>query len=130
MKVTKLAVRDKKVSNSATPSSIEHYYAELHELLVKLRFAEKDEESDPKKPYSPCLKWFPGMRRPVVLGDLSVLHEPPSRINVPTLQFRCSVLGSHNVEGDCFAPMFVTQRDFKWKDKCTARGTMLVDGAP
>ena len=58
MKVTKLVVRDKKVSNSATRSSIEHYYAELHEL-VKLRFAEKDEGRDPKKLCSPCLKWFP-----------------------------------------------------------------------
>ena len=117
MKVTKLAVRDNKRSNSAISSSIEHDYAELHEFLVKLRFAEKDEEHDPEKPYSPCLTWLPGMRRRVVLGDetsvhmkldgtrrftyASVLHEPPSRIDAPMPQFRCSVLGSRNVEGDC-----------------------------
>lgn len=44
-------------------------------------------------------------------------------------QFRCSILGARNVQGDCFAPMLVTQRDFKWKDECTARDTMLVNGA-
>jgi len=146
MRVTKLAVRDNKRSNSATPSSIAHYYSELHEFLLKLRFAEKNEEHDPEKPYSPCLKWLPGMTRRVVLGDetsvhmkldgtrrftyVSRLHEPPSRIDVPMPQFRCSVLGARNAEGDCFAPMFVTQRDFKWKDECTARGTVLVNGAP
>jgi len=77
------------------------------------------------------------MERRVVLGDetsvdmkmdasrcftyVSRMHEPRSRIDAPTPQFRCSVMGSRNVMGDCFAPMFVTQRDFKWKDEITAR---------
>ena len=146
MKVTRLQFRDTKRSNSATPASIEHYYAELHQFLEELGFAEKNEEHDPELAYSPVLKWLPGMRRRVVLGDetsvdmkmdgtrcftyVSRLHETRSKIDATAPQFRCSVLGSRNVEGDCFAPMFVTQREYKWKDEITARGTVLVDGAP
>lgn len=146
MKVTRLQFRDTKRSNSATPASIEHYYAELYQFLEELGFAEKHEEHEPELAYSPVLKWLPGMRRRVVLGDetsvdmkmdgtrcftyVSRFHETQSKIDAPTPQFRCSVMGSRNVEGDCFAPMFVTQREYKWKDEITARGTVLVDGAP
>ena len=146
MKVTRLQFRDTKRTNSATPASIAHYYDELYQFLEEVGFAEKNDEHDPELPFSPVLKWLPGMKRRVVLGDetsvdmkmdgtrcftyVSRMHAPRSRIDAPTPQFRCSVMGSRNAMGDCFAPMFVTQRDFKWKDEITARGTVLVDGAP
>ena len=48
MKVTRLQFWDIKRSNSATPASIEHYYAGLQQFLEELGFAEKHDEHDPE----------------------------------------------------------------------------------
>ena len=144
LRVTNLATRDAKRTNSATSFAVAEHHDALHALLKELKFADEIRGYDPLKPFDRALKWRPGMASRVITSDETSVHlrqdgnrkfkyvsrvgEARASIDAPTPAFRASVMGTRTAAGDALGPMLVTQGTYKFTSACTATGTVFVDG--
>jgi hypothetical protein len=144
LRITKLTTRDAKRTNSATPFAMSEHFDALYALLHEVGCADYEPDHDPLKPFSPVMKWKPGKKDRVITSDETSVHlhadghrkfryvsrsgAARSSVDAATPVFRASIMGTRTAAGGTLGPMLVTQGTYKFISRCTATGTVLVDG--
>ena len=137
-----LKFQDEKRTNSATEKNLFDNFVCLAETGENMKLGKKSDAYNRDVEGSIFFEWFPDMLHRVWFGDetsvnlellgssrfkfVAAVGKAAPAISVPNPQFRASIMGVRNLEGDSLAPMIVTQKDYKFKEDCDGlHGTVM-----